>query len=176
MGTIQHLVNWLALNCSGFTLIFARLSDGIGRRNTLFLSWLLFGAFSTAGGLAKSLNSLIGLRVLQGVGGSGLYTMTFVIGNQVTPIKLLGVFGGAIGAMTAIGSVLGNACSIQFPFRALKLLRTYSWGSNYPKIHMAMGVPLQRALCHSRADSMHVMHTSCRWSGIFSVTILFYLG
>jgi MFS family permease len=92
----------------GFALIFARLSDGIGRRNTLILSWTLFGAFSIGSGLAQTLNQLIGFRVLQGVGASGLYTMTFVIGNQVTPVRFFGLFGGSIGMTFAVGSVLGE--------------------------------------------------------------------
>jgi MFS family permease len=93
----------------GFALIFARLSDGIGRRNTLILSWILFGGFSIGSGLAKTLNELIGFRVLQGVGASGLYTMTFVIGNQITPVRFFGVFGGSIGMTFAVGSVLGTS-------------------------------------------------------------------
>ena len=92
----------------GFSLIFARLSDGIGRRNTLLLSWLLFGGFSTGSGFASTLDQLIGLRVAQGIGASGLYTMTFVIGGEITPVAYGGFLGGSIGLLYAIGSVLGK--------------------------------------------------------------------
>lgn len=92
----------------GFSVIFARLSDGIGRRGALMVSWLLFGTFSLAGGLATTLNQLIGFRVLQGIGGSGLYTMTFVLGVHITPVKSYGIFSALMGITYAIGSVLGK--------------------------------------------------------------------
>jgi MFS family permease len=69
---------------------------------------LLFGGFSTGGGLARTLNELIGFRVLQGIGASGLYTMTFVIGNEVTPVKRQPIFSASVGTAFAIGSVLGK--------------------------------------------------------------------
>jgi MFS family permease len=65
--------------------------------------------------LAHTLNQLIGFRVLQGLGGSGLYTMTFVLGTQITPIKFLGAFSAAIGMAYAIGSVLGKWSSASAP-------------------------------------------------------------
>ncbi|KAF2433345.1 putative MFS multidrug transporter [Tothia fuscella] len=91
----------------GFAVIFARLSDGIGRRDALILSWLLFGGFSLGAGLAQTLNQLIGFRIMQGIGGSGLYTMTFVVGPTITPVKFIGLFSSLIGITYAIGSTIG---------------------------------------------------------------------
>lgn len=76
------------------------------------LAWALFGAFSLAGGLATSLEQLIAFRTFQGVGGSGLYTMTFVLGVQVTPVRLYGTFSSVMGIMFAVGSVLGMFRSV----------------------------------------------------------------
>lgn len=95
------------LSYMGFAIIFARLSDGIGRQEATIIAWLFFGAFSLGGGLSKTLNQLIGFRVLQGIGGSGLYSMIMVIGAQITPINHWGTFSAMIGVTIATGSILG---------------------------------------------------------------------
>lgn len=90
----------------GFATIFARLSDGIGREAAVILAYVLFAAFSLGGGLAQTLNQLIALRVLQGIGGAGLYSM-FMVGPEITPVQHWGVLSGIIGITLAVGSVLG---------------------------------------------------------------------
>ena len=91
----------------GFAVIFTRLSDGIGREPAVIIAYVLFAAFSLGGGLAQTLNQLIALRVLQGVGGSGLYSMLMVIGVEITPVQYWGTLSGMIGGALATGSVLG---------------------------------------------------------------------
>jgi MFS family permease len=54
---------------------FARLGDVCGRRVPVIGSFVFFGIFSIACGFAQNLGQLIGFRALQGLGGSGLYTM-----------------------------------------------------------------------------------------------------
>ncbi|KAL8808018.1 MAG: hypothetical protein Q9182_000296 [Xanthomendoza sp. 2 TL-2023] len=90
----------------GFAVIFTRLSDGIGREAAIILAYLLFAAFSLGAGRAHTLNQLIALRVFQGIGGSGLYSMIMVVGVEVTPSKYWGALSGIIGMTLAIGSVL----------------------------------------------------------------------
>ena len=92
---------------TGFAIIFTRLSDGIGRQPAVIFAYILFAAFSLGGGLAQTLNQLIALRVLQGIGGSGLYSMLMVIGVEITPVQYWGALSGMIGGVLATGSVLG---------------------------------------------------------------------
>ncbi|KAL9103461.1 MAG: hypothetical protein Q9163_001489 [Psora crenata] len=91
----------------GFGIIFTRLSDGIGREPAVIIAYVLFAAFSLGGGLARTLSQLIVLRALQGIGGSGLYSMLMVIGTEVTPVQYFGALSAMIGTVLAIGSVLG---------------------------------------------------------------------
>ena len=93
---------------AGFAVIFTRTSDGIGREPAIILAYVLFAAFSLGGGLARTLNELVGLRALQGIGGSGLYSMLMVIGVEVTPVEYWGGLSGMIGMVLATGSVLGT--------------------------------------------------------------------
>ena len=102
----------------GFAIIFTRLSDGIGREAAVIIAYVLFAAFSLGGGLARTLIELIALRVLQGMGGSGLYSMPTVIGPEITPVQYWGALSGIFGAALATGSVLG----IQFSSKPLSAI------------------------------------------------------
>ena len=99
----------MLIDTIGFAIIFTRLSDGIGRQPAVIFAYVLFAAFSLGGGLARTLNQLIALRVLQGIGGSGLYSMLMVIGVEITPVQYWGALSGMIGGVLATGSVLGIA-------------------------------------------------------------------
>ena len=104
-------VTWVALAYTlaylSFCIIVARLADIIGRRNTWILSLLIFLTFSLGCGFATSLSALIACRVLQGIGGSGLYSMTFVILPEIAPPTLAAYIGGVAGAVVACAGVLG---------------------------------------------------------------------
>ena len=69
-------VNWVALaytlaECS-CGVVFARISDIIGRRNAFAVAKTLFFGCSLACGFSQNLNQLIAFRALQGVGGAGM--------------------------------------------------------------------------------------------------------
>lgn len=91
----------------GCTAIFASLSDVFGRRNTYIAASTLFIAFSLGCGWAKDLNQLIAFRALQGVGGSGLYSIGFVILAEISSVKMLRLIGALAGGVIAMSGVLG---------------------------------------------------------------------
>lgn len=68
-------INWVALAYTltylSFAVLFARISDVIGRRSAFMVSFVIFIAFSIGCGFAKNMNQLIVCRALQGLGGSG---------------------------------------------------------------------------------------------------------
>lgn len=104
-------VNWVALAYTlsylGCAVIFARLADIVGRRNAYIAAFIIFFAFSIGCGFAKTLDQLIALRVLQGIGGSGLYSLTFVIMPEISPISMQPLTGALAGAVVAMAGVLG---------------------------------------------------------------------
>jgi MFS family permease len=51
-------------------------------------------------------NSII-FRAFQGIGGSGIYSMVFVVVPEIVPLPKLGLATGSIGAVYAMSSVLG---------------------------------------------------------------------
>lgn len=104
-------VNWIALAYTlaylGSTAIFASLSDVFGRRNVYIAASVTFLTFSFACGWARSLNQLIAFRALQGVGGSGLYSIGFVILPEITPLRMMKMIGALAGIVMASSGILG---------------------------------------------------------------------
>ncbi|TVY82078.1 Efflux pump roqT [Lachnellula suecica] len=106
-------VTWVALSYTlsylGCAVIFARIGDICGRRNAYIAAFIIFFAFSLGCGFAQTLNQLIACRALQGIGGSGLYSLTFVILAEVSPRneKLGRTIGALAGFVVAVAGVLG---------------------------------------------------------------------
>ncbi|KAI9049749.1 hypothetical protein LZ554_005901 [Drepanopeziza brunnea f. sp. 'monogermtubi'] len=109
--TSLPLTNWVALAYTlsylGFAVTFARVADIVGRRNAYMAAFIIFLAFSIGCGFAQTLTQLIAFRVLQGIGGSGLYSLTFVIMTEISPIRMQPLTGALAGAVVAMAGVLG---------------------------------------------------------------------
>ena len=133
----------------GFATIFARASDGIGRKETTIVAWVFFGAFSLGGGLAKTLNQLIAFRVLQGIGGSGLYAMIMVVGPEITPLNRWGAFSGMLGMTIATGSVLGKLIRKRLTIES-KGYRPHFRRFDYNQINLALDIFIQHPMCCDR--------------------------
>ncbi|MCJ1318879.1 hypothetical protein MMC15_004211 [Xylographa vitiligo] len=108
MGEIPPIrPSLLAHTPIAFSLLWARLSDVLGRKWMVVAAWSLFTAFSLGCGLATSLQQLIIFRALQGIGGSGLYSLCNVVIPEITPSKHFATMSAATGVVFAISSVLG---------------------------------------------------------------------
>ncbi|MCJ1433471.1 hypothetical protein MMC27_002833 [Xylographa pallens] len=107
----QTNITWIALAYTlsyvGCTVIFASIGDVIGRRNAFVSAFIIFIAFSLGCGFSQSLSQLIACRALQGVGGSGLYSLTMVIMIEVSPPKIRAWIGSLVGVVIAMSGVLG---------------------------------------------------------------------
>ncbi|CAM1511073.1 Fc.00g085860.m01.CDS01 [Cosmosporella sp. VM-42] len=103
--------NWVALSYTltylGFSVIFPRISDVIGRRNAFVAAYLIFFAFSLGCGFAQTLNQLIIFRAFQGVGGSGLYSLTMIMLPELCPPHLRPRIGALVGMVVAMSGILG---------------------------------------------------------------------
>ncbi|KAG8623588.1 hypothetical protein KVT40_008564 [Elsinoe batatas] len=103
--------NWIVtaylVTYAGFLIVFARLSDLFGRKGTLITAYGLFTTFSLACGLSRTIDQLIVFRALQGVGGSGLYSLALAVMTEITPMKHIGAVTGLMGSIFATSSVLG---------------------------------------------------------------------
>ncbi|RMJ14653.1 hypothetical protein BHE90_008974 [Fusarium euwallaceae] len=104
-------VNWVALAYTlaylGCAVVFARISDIVGRRDAFIAAYIIFFAFSLACGFSANLEQLIAFRALQGIGGSGLYALTMIILPELSPPHLAQHIGALVGMVIALSGVLG---------------------------------------------------------------------
>jgi EmrB/QacA subfamily drug resistance transporter len=92
--------------------LYGRLGDHFGRRKVLGIAILVFALGSLACGLAPSLGVLIAGRVLQGLGGGGLMTLSqALIGEVVAPrlrARNQGYFAIIFTSASVGGPVIGG--------------------------------------------------------------------
>lgn len=104
-------VNWIALAYTlaymGCAVVFSRISDIVGRRNAFVAAYVLFFAFSLACGWARNMSQMIAFRAVQGVGGSGLYSLTMIMLPEMSPEHLTQHIGAMVGLVVAVSGVLG---------------------------------------------------------------------
>ncbi|KAI0101375.1 drug resistance transporter [Nemania sp. FL0031] len=88
-------------------VIVAKLSDIFGRKRTYILALLIFTAFSGGCGGAQTIVQLIVFRVLQGVGGGGLYAVAFVMLFELVPKNKYPILLVTSVALAVLGNALG---------------------------------------------------------------------
>ncbi|MEW2355947.1 DHA2 family efflux MFS transporter permease subunit [Spirillospora sp. NPDC029432] len=97
---------------TGLLMVFGRLADVLGRRGTYLGGLAVFTLASLLAGLAPSVEVLIAMRVLQGVGGAVLLANgTAVIAWAFGPARLsqgMGVYLGVLGAAPLLGPSIGG--------------------------------------------------------------------
>lgn len=103
--------NWVALAYTlaymGCAVVFSRISDIVGRRDGFVAAYVLFVAFSLACGWSKNMRQLVAFRAIQGMGGSGLYSLTMIMLPEMSPVHLRQHIGAMVGFVVAVAGVLG---------------------------------------------------------------------
>ncbi|KAF7134198.1 hypothetical protein CNMCM5793_005926 [Aspergillus hiratsukae] len=106
--------------------IYSKLGDIFGRRNMFIVGTLIFILGSGLCGGSKSMNMLIWSRVVQGIGGGGIYGLVNVIVTDLVPLRDVGKYISFTGLVWAIadiaGPLLGGAFSQYIRHLALVLL------------------------------------------------------
>ena len=104
-------INWIALAYTlsnvGCAVLFTSIGDITGRKNVYIAACIIFYSFSMGCGFAQSLNQLIAFRALQGLGGSGLYSLAMVIFPEISPPGMKKWIGAIAGMVVAVSGVLG---------------------------------------------------------------------
>ena len=89
------------------TPLFGKLSDLYGRRRLFQIAIVTFIVGSAFCGLAQSMWQLVIARGIQGIGGGGLFSLSFAIIGDVVPPRERGKYVGFITSVFTISSVIG---------------------------------------------------------------------
>lgn len=85
----------------------ARLSDAVGRKTVVIMSFIIFLAASMGCAASKTLDQLIGFRAAQGVGGAGLYSLALITYPELSPPSRIVLVTSILGAIVAFAGVCG---------------------------------------------------------------------
>lgn len=149
---LQWIVDAYVLVFAGLLMAAGSIGDRYGRKGTLQLGLLVFGATSVMASLAGSAGELIAWRAAMGVGGALIFPATLaLLVNVFTDARqravAIAVWAATSGLAVALGPVSGGL-----------LLRHFAWGSvflvNVPVVVAAM-LLVARVVPTSRDHSIH---------------------
>ena len=117
----EWIVSIYPLVFAALLISFGRFGDVAGRRRLFLLGLGIFTVGSVLAGLAPSGLTLIGARVLQGVGGAAIAPATQSILNTTFRGRdraiAFGIYGSVIGGMAALGPLLGGWLTTNLSWR-----------------------------------------------------------
>ena len=106
-----HLSSWIAI---GYLLataasvpIYGWLGDRYGRRNILIWALVIFSLGSIIGAMAQDMPQMIIARVIQGLGGGGLMSLSQALIAELIPPRERAKYQGYFAAMFACASIGG---------------------------------------------------------------------
>ncbi|WP_329119259.1 MFS transporter [Streptomyces sp. NBC_01465] len=113
LSHLQWIATAFALAAAGFTLLFGRVADLIGRKRLFIGGMTVLGLSSALGGLATTPEVLITARVLQGlataaVTPAGLALLTTAFREGPLRERALGLNGALMSAGFTAGAILGG--------------------------------------------------------------------
>ncbi|GAB4023109.1 MFS transporter [Spirosoma koreense] len=110
--SVEWIVLCYLLTTTSTLLIMGKLSDWVGRRQLYITGFCVFVLGSLLCGLAWNLWSLVGFRVVQGLGASMIYAIgPAIISDAFDPKErgqALGLMGSVVAAGSSAGPVIGG--------------------------------------------------------------------
>ncbi|KAJ5383849.1 Major facilitator superfamily domain general substrate transporter [Penicillium concentricum] len=92
---------------TGSMAMWTKISDIVGRKQTTIASLVILLAFSIGCGCAHTVNQLIILRALQGIGGAGAYALTILCIYEIAPKTKLPTYSSLMSFCLVFASLIG---------------------------------------------------------------------
>ncbi|MCK8785440.1 MFS transporter [Roseomonas sp. NAR14] len=110
LGGVERL-SWVVVSYLVATTIaapvYGRLGDALGRRRMMLVALAIFMLFSALCATARSVEMLSFLRVLQGLGGGGLMTLSQALIGEALPPRERARYQGYLAAVAVCSSTFG---------------------------------------------------------------------
>ena len=121
--TVGWVITIYTMSAAVFSVPFGKLADVIGRRKVLIAGIIMFGVASVACSFSGSIEILIGLRLLQGIGSACLFATNISILVSVFPGnrrgEVLGISTSATYIGLSVGPVAGGFLNGTFGWRSI---------------------------------------------------------
>ena len=109
---VQWVLNGYLLVISVLVVTAGRLGDIAGRRRIFLIGMAVFGAGSVVAALANDDAVLVAARVIQGVGGAAMLSLSLAIVSHAFPVEqqgqALGIWAAVSALALAIGPLVGG--------------------------------------------------------------------
>ncbi len=110
LGDVER-ISWVVVSYLMATTIaaavYGRLGDALGRKRLLLVSLAVFIVASILCAVSPTLLFLVGARVLQGIGGGGLMTLSQALVGEVVPGRERGKYQGYLASVFMVSSTFG---------------------------------------------------------------------
>lgn len=106
------------------TPVWGKVADLVNRKALLLLALVVFVIATCLAGLSRSVEMLIAMRALQGLGGGGLAALSQIVMADIVSPRERGRYAGMFGASMAVGTVGG-------PLLGGFLTDAFSWRWNF---------------------------------------------
>ena len=121
---LQWVIDVYTLGLASLLLLSGAAGDRFGRRRTFQVGLTIFALASLMCSLAPNIETLIGARLLQAVGGSmmnpvAMSIITQVFTGRMERARAIGVWGGVVGISMALGPMVGGALIEYVDWRAV---------------------------------------------------------
>ena len=107
INALQWVISGYMLTLAASFIAGGRLADIFGRRTWLIIGAAVFGVCSLLGGAAPNDAVVIGARLLQGVGGAILFTVSIAVVTNAFPADSVQRAVGLVFGISALGQALG---------------------------------------------------------------------
>jgi EmrB/QacA subfamily drug resistance transporter len=129
LGDVER-ISWVVVSYLVATTIaapvYGRLGDALGRRRMLFVALFIFVVASCLCAVAPTILTLAAARVLQGLGGGGLMTLSQALVGEAVPPRERGRYQGYLAsvfvASSTFGPVAGGWLTQSFGWRSVFLI------------------------------------------------------
>ncbi|KAF5970665.1 major facilitator superfamily transporter [Fusarium coicis] len=106
-----NMAGWIVtsylVTYTGFLIIYSKLSDIFGCKLMLLLAITIFTVFSMACGASDPMVPLIVFRAFQGIGGSGIYSLSTIMLPLIVPPEKYATYISIMSSTFILSSVLG---------------------------------------------------------------------
>ena len=109
LDRVSWVVTAYLLGYTAFMPLLGRLADVYGYPRLYIMGLLIFAVGSVLVALSRTLEELIGARVIQAIGGSAAVPIGFALAVSAVPRERQGLALGIVGGAAEAGSMLGPA-------------------------------------------------------------------